>query len=102
MSKFADFEQQAMVKSTRSAQLDRRPPLDAVQQAFNTADDLATAVHQFLDTLFGSQPPSQDSEGAQLMPDGIIPMLDDRADGMRRRVGRALDRINVAHKEIGL
>lgn len=101
MSKFADFEQQAMVKSTRSAQLDRRPPLAAVHQAFNMADDLASAFHQFLDTLFGPEP-AQDGASAYPALEGVIPRLDDRADGMCRRVERALDRINAANKEIDL
>lgn len=101
MSRFDDFEQQAMVKSARSVQLDRRPPLAAVHEAFNMADDLASAVHQFLDTLFGPET-AQDGESVYPALEGVIPRLDDRADGVCRRVGRALDRINVANKEIGL
>lgn len=77
-----------------------RPPFAAIHQAFATADDLASAVQAFLDTLFGEQP-VLDGDGAHSSPHGIIPMLQDRADETRRRLGRALDRLNVAQKEIG-
>ncbi|MBJ6722421.1 hypothetical protein I2750_19665 [Bacillus sp. PR5] len=96
MTNFSERE----AKVAGSAQQLSRPPLAAVHQAFYAADELVCTVHALLDTLFGPQP-NLACETASPAPEGVIPRLDDLADGMRRRIGHALDRINVAHKEIG-
>ena len=80
---------------------DKRPPLMAVYQALDTADDLARAVNNFLDTLFGGEP-TGDSEHTSDVPSGILPRLEEHADGTRRRIGRTYDRLNVAFKELNL
>jgi len=84
-----------------SAQQPPRPPLAPVYQALDTADELARAVNNFLDVLYGGEPTS-DSETASSIPDGVIPRLAEHADGTRRRVARAFDRLGIAFKELSL
>lgn len=78
---------------------DKRAPLTPVYQALDTADDLARAVNNFLDTLYGPEPTS-DSESVAPFPEGVLPRLAEHADGTRRRIGRTFDRLNKAFSEL--
>ncbi|MRN43447.1 MULTISPECIES: hypothetical protein [unclassified Brucella] len=97
MKNYSDREDRLAV----SAQQPPRTPLAPVYQALETADDLARAVNNFLDVLYGAEPTS-DGETASSIPDGVIPQLAELADRTRRRVARAFDRLGIAFKELSL
>lgn len=78
---------------------DSRPPLAPVYQALDAADDLARAVNNFLDLLYGAEP-TTDGESVSSIPEGVIPRLAEHADGTRRRVGRTIDRLVYAAEEL--